>query len=111
MSAAKSTSPVCSECAYVKRTNRYSCCTFGGAWFRNCGPNFDHSWADGIKACEGSTDAVVAQGRVHGVHKIVDDQKQNTASEVEIAGSKRYDEVSKIFLTGLLSLIMLHTYA
>ena len=46
----------CPKCGYQKSGKR-SCCARGGDWFQNCGDvgdtKFDHTWAEGIKACEG----------------------------------------------------------
>ena len=47
---------VCPKCGSAKKSGKRSCCALGGAWFRNCGNSgdtqFDHTWAEGIKACE-----------------------------------------------------------
>ena len=29
-----------------------TCCAKGGSWFGKCGPNREHSWTEGAKACE-----------------------------------------------------------
>lgn len=46
----------CPECATFKKSGRASYCAPGGAWFKNCGGarnrNADHSWFEGIRACE-----------------------------------------------------------
>ena len=48
---------VCPKCGVAKKSGKRSCCARGGAWFENCGDvsdtQFDHTWAEGIKACEG----------------------------------------------------------
>ena len=47
---------VCPKCGTDKESNKRSCCAFGGAWFKKCGNvsdiNFDHTWAEGLQACE-----------------------------------------------------------
>ena len=48
---------VCPKCGIKKKSGKPSCCFSGGAWFKNCGdasdPNFDHTWMEGARACEG----------------------------------------------------------
>ena len=48
---------VCPKCGMKKKSGKRSCCFSGGAWFKKCGEagdaNFDHSWMEGIRACEG----------------------------------------------------------
>ena len=48
---------VCPKCGIKKKSGKPSCCFSGGAWFKNCGdasdPNLDHTWMEGIRACEG----------------------------------------------------------
>ena len=52
----------CSKCGVAKKSGKSSCCARGGAWFKNCGDaddkQFDHTWAEGIQACEGIRDLV-----------------------------------------------------
>ena len=52
---AKIDSAKCPRCV-AKKSGKLSCCTPGGAWFKNCGdpgdPNFDHTWGEGIQACK-----------------------------------------------------------
>ena len=47
----------CAKCGTTKRSGRRSCCAHGGDWFKNCGnagdTKFDHTWAEGIQACNG----------------------------------------------------------
>ena len=51
--AVKSSS-VCAKCT-TNKVGKRTCCARGGAWFKNCGDigdtQFDHTWAEGIKAC------------------------------------------------------------
>ena len=51
------TVPVCPICGMFKKSGKISCCAPGGAWFENCrktaGSNIDHTFSDGIQACEG----------------------------------------------------------
>ena len=46
----------CPKCAVSLNSRKPSCCAPGGAWFRNCGenddPEFDHTWFEGVQACE-----------------------------------------------------------
>jgi len=39
----------------AQKSGQLSCCAKGGAWFKKCGANADHSWVDGIKACKRKT--------------------------------------------------------
>ena len=52
----------CVECGVVKKSGKHSCCARGGAWFKNCGDagdtKFDHTWAEGVHACEDSMSAL-----------------------------------------------------
>ena len=47
----------CSKCGITRKSGERSCCARGGTWFKNCGDaddkQFDHTWAEGIQACEG----------------------------------------------------------
>ena len=49
---ATATCPVCAS----NKAGKRSCCVRGGAWFDQCGspgdPNYEHTWADGIKSCQ-----------------------------------------------------------
>ena len=50
-------SPKCSKCA-TNRTGKLSCCVRGGSWFKTCGnpdSNSEHTWDEGILACEGKS--------------------------------------------------------
>ena len=48
--------PVCPQCAAIKKSGKLSCCAPGGAWFENCGTsgnsNTDHTWLEGVQACK-----------------------------------------------------------
>ena len=46
-------SHVC-KCGTFKNTGKPSCCASGGDWFGNCGPKMDHTWLEGVQACESS---------------------------------------------------------
>ena len=50
------TSFSCPKCGSTNKSGKRSCCAPGGAWFKKCGDvgdtNFDHTWAEGIKACK-----------------------------------------------------------
>ena len=45
----------CPKCGKGKKSGKLSCCARGGAWFQKCGDgddsNFDHTWMEGIQAC------------------------------------------------------------
>ena len=45
----------CAKCGTVKRSGKFSCCSRGGAWFKNCGnigdARFNHTWTEGIQVC------------------------------------------------------------
>ena len=53
--AHKHTCSVCPRCG-VASSGQVSCCGRGGAWQGACGPRgsaeFEHTWGDGVKACE-----------------------------------------------------------
>ena len=59
VTTASSPRTTCPKCAKLtgKNSGKLSCCAHGGAWFNKCGktgdPNFDHTWSEGAKACEG----------------------------------------------------------
>merc|ERR1719174_1788140 len=46
---------VCPKCG-TNKSGKRSCCVRHGAWFGNCGnegdSKFDHTWTEGIDACE-----------------------------------------------------------
>ena len=50
-------SNTCSKCVTGMVSGRRSCCVQGGAWFGQCGDagdaDVEHTWEEGIKACEG----------------------------------------------------------
>ena len=48
----------CPKCSTAKKSGKVSCCARGGSWFRKCGgddsdTNFEHTWIEGIQACNG----------------------------------------------------------
>ena len=46
---------ICPKCGSSNKSGKRTCCARGGAWFKNCGdagnPKFDHTWAEGLRAC------------------------------------------------------------
>merc|ERR1719174_2166720 len=48
--------PTCLKCGIFGKSGRVSCCTPGGAWFKNCGgfgsKNVDYRWSEGVNACK-----------------------------------------------------------
>ena len=55
----KASTSVCSNCGTIKKLGVRSCCAIGGDWHNNCGhnggpgePEYDHTWSEGIEACE-----------------------------------------------------------
>ena len=54
-STASTASPACPKCGTNQFAKR-SCCGRGGAWFGRCGrpgdSEFEHTWMEGIRACE-----------------------------------------------------------
>ena len=48
----------CPQCATFKKSGKRSCCAPGGAWVNKCGsdgdPKFEHTWAEGMQACQGT---------------------------------------------------------
>ena len=53
----------------IKNSDKLSCCSRGATWFKNCGDlgdtKFDHTWADGIGACEGFASSVSVKVEIH----------------------------------------------
>ena len=62
-------SSACSECGIIKKSGKVSCCASGGSWVEDCGgagdPNFNHTWLEGVQACQGRQSQVVAGQQVH----------------------------------------------
>ena len=62
---------VCLRCSTNKAGKR-SCCARGGAWFKNCGDvgdkKFDHTWAEGIQACNDVVNVAKSQEQVKLAH-------------------------------------------
>ena len=61
--SAISSSNGCWRCPRIKKSGKRSCCARGGAWFKNCGDDdgdmhFDHTWAEGILACNSLASSV-----------------------------------------------------
>ena len=58
----------CVKCEVVKKSDKRSCCARGGAWFKNCGDagdtKFDHTWIEGVKACEGVVSLVLVESPI-----------------------------------------------
>ena len=52
----------CLKCGSGRKLGVLSCCARGGTWFKKCGDardtEFDHTWAEGIKACKSFTTAI-----------------------------------------------------
>ena len=61
-----SSSNRCLKCSIFKKSGKHSCCARGGAWFKNCGDaddiQFDHTWAEGTKACKILSSPVLVKG-------------------------------------------------
>ena len=109
----KADGPVCSQCARVKRTSRYSCCARGGAWFNNCGgsdSSFDHTWSEGLQACRHSTGLLSAQGQLNKTYVIPQYSQKTTNSNVRAVNGKRYDEFPKISMIFLLINLNTHIF-
>ena len=55
----------CPECGIDKESGKLSCCAAGGSWVNTCGDpgdtDFDHTWFEGILACEGISHACFAR--------------------------------------------------
>ena len=55
----------CVKCGIYKKSGKRSCCARGGDWFKNCGDagdtKFNHTWAEGVKACEGVVSLVLVE--------------------------------------------------
>ena len=73
----------CLNCGTGKSGKR-SCCARGGTWFKKCGdggdPRFDYTWLQGIQACMGSANTVLAESPIqvmlrHGAAAVEDPRK------------------------------------
>ena len=69
--SAGSSSTECTECGATTRSGKRSCCARGGAWFKNCGDTddtkFDHTWAEGIRACKGFVPSIVVKAPLQAI--------------------------------------------
>ena len=87
-----------------------SCCARGGSWFKTCGDGqqSDHTWGEGIRACETGSSFSVQQPS----HHEKPDSGFHEGNDAHIADSRPYDGLSKIvsFTTGSLLLINMHTF-
>ena len=104
----KADDPVCSQCARIKDTSRYSCCARGGAWFNNCGgsdSSFDHTWSEGLQACRRSTGLLSAQGQLNKTYVIPQYSREASKSEVDTTSRNEHSEIPLIML-----LIHLYTH-
>ena len=87
-SAARSES--CPKCGHAKKSGKPSCCARGGAWFHKCGDvvnnKFDHTWAEGIQACNGFVGSISADapGPVR--------DKNNIEQPIKSTGLRNADE-------------------
>ena len=63
----------CPKCGTAKKSGKLSCCARGGAWFQKCGAagdtHFEHSWTDGIQACNGFASSSLDEASVHARHE------------------------------------------
>ena len=58
------TSP-CPKCAMSSKYGKMSCCARGGAWYDHCGDdggNYEHTWFEGVQACQSKLAAVSIRG-------------------------------------------------
>ena len=84
-------SSLCSECATMKKSGKRSCCARGGSWFKNCGgtgdTHFDHTWLEGIRACEVVLDSNVVESALRATpHRVGGtDPSLNSTQAVQIA--------------------------
>ena len=44
-------SVACAKCG-TNNAGKLSCCVRGGSWFQKCGPDGDHTWAEGVESCQ-----------------------------------------------------------
>ena len=91
----------CLNCATNKAGKR-SCCARGGAWFKNCGgvgdTQFNHTWTDGILACEGFTTLFLVKSSLksmpHHVESIgLAQSRNNTQRQMDIHRPKNTSTV------------------
>ena len=69
-------STACPQCGSANKSGKRSCCARGGAWFQNCGDTgdtqFDHTWTEGIQACEGRLQKALVCVLYCSVYRIVE---------------------------------------
>ena len=72
---------VCAKCGAMKKSGKLSCCARGGAWFKNCGEvdntKFDHTWVEGIQACNSFASSVSVKAQMMFGHQGVLMHRQN----------------------------------
>ena len=83
---------VCPQCGFKRRSGKLSCCSSGGAWYKNCADrvdsNFDHTWIEGIEACKHVASSQIKQRY---------DEINLNATETQIASNRQTTN----FLAGL----------
>ena len=87
-----------------------SCCARGGSWFKTCGDGqqSDHTWGEGIRACETSS-SFSAQQQEPSRHEKLDPVFRQV-NDAHTADSIPYGGLSKIpFFTSLL-VISVYTF-
>ena len=115
----------CVKCGMSKKSGKRSCCARGGAWFKNCGDagdkKFDHTWVEGIQACEGyASFSVEAQVMRHvgiiphvlNISKSRNTTKQNADidffSSVSNAGTRSYEDYVRLTVGNCILFIISH---
>ena len=67
---------VCPKCGAGKKFGKHSCCARGGAWFKKCGntdeAQFDHTWTEGIRACEGFSNLITVTSPPQAMYRQVE---------------------------------------
>ena len=90
-SSVMSTSNTCTQCGSTNKSGKRSCCARGGSWFEKCGDvgeaKFDHTWAEGIQACNGLTTSVPFQSPLQAmIHRVrIAAYRQNAAQLINIS--------------------------
>ena len=92
----------CDECGTIKKSGKRSCCARGGAWFKNCGDvggtKFDHTWVEGIQACQGFMNPIWAKSpeRLMRLHMSVIDFQLNITQLRNVTQQRNLDAADNV---------------
>ena len=101
---------VCPKCGTFPKDGKVSCCARGGSWFKTCGDGqqSEHTWGEGIRACETSSD-FSAQQKNPSHHKKPESGVRQ-GNDPHLADSRTYDGLNKITLFTAGSLLLSNMY-